>query len=218
MPDAKDQVDMARVALRKAIASAMVRKEQAEEVLSRLRPALEGRTADRALAAEAGDAELERKVAQLVDDLEGQVALQEQVLATADGDIETLKEELRGIDGLVRQAERVDAVSAVREAEAPPDVKEATLNRVRASIDALGAEADLNDELRGEDRVHRQLEAAAADAAAKAKLAEMKAQHALSKASEVGVTPSKTLGPDDAQDAPSDPTELSDTPKRKKTM
>ena len=209
---------MARVALRKAIASAMVRKEQAEEALGRLRPALEGRLGDRDLALQAGDTALVDQVNLLVDDLESQVALNEQALAIAEADIDALKEELRNMDGLVREAERVDAVSAVREAAAPPAVEQATLNRVRDSIDSLQIEADLNDELQSSDRRQRQIEALAADAAAKAKLAELKAQHALRQASETegSVGAERTLGPDDADTSSPDPTEP--PPKRKKTM
>lgn len=178
MADAKDQVERARVALRRAIAGALVRQEQAQEALERLRGLIEARTEDRALAESAGDTAVLADVDRALADLREQVAVHEQALATAEADQSKLKEELRSMDGLARQADRLAAVSAVREAAEPPAVEQATLDRVRASILDLESEAKLNAELSPTRRLDREIEEAAAEAAAKAKLAELKAKHA----------------------------------------
>ena len=175
MADAKAQVEMARVALRRAIAGALVRQEQAEEQLQRLRPVLEARRSDRAVAEAAGDSALMAEIDQAVSLLESEIENHEGALAMAQNDVAGLKEELKDMDGLEREAERLAAVTEVRDASEPPSVVQATLDRVRASIGALEAQANLNDELARDAGLERKLEAAATEAAAKAKLAELKA-------------------------------------------
>ena len=186
MPDAKSQVDMARVALRRAIASAMVRKEQADEVVGRLRAAIELRTQDRSLAESAGDTPLVADIDRRLADLVSQLDVQTEALALADNDILSLKEELQSMDGLERDAERLDVLAPLRDAD-QPTVAEQTLDRVRDSIQALDAEASLNAELQGAERLERRIKEATAEAAAKAKLAELKAMHAQRRAHEVEV-------------------------------
>ncbi len=183
--DPKAQVEMARVALRRGIASALVRKEQAEEALGRLRVALEKRAEDRAVAASGGDEALVADVDRAIEHLDGQRAVHEEALATAENDIAALKEELRSMDGLEREAERLSVLAPLRDAD-KPSVAEQTLDRVRASIDALESEARLNDELLESERVERRIQTATAEAAAKAKLAELKAQRALEQAAGAG--------------------------------
>ena len=200
MSDAKSKVDMARVALRRAIASAMVRKEQAEEAIGRLKTAIELRTQDRMLAESAGDTSLVADIDQRIADFERQFAVHDEALALADNDIASLKEELQGMDGLEREAERLEVLAPIRDADGP-SVTQSTLDRVRDSIQALDTEASVNDELLAAERLERRIEVATAEAAAKAKLAELKAQHALRKASE----PSADADGDAAPPAPKKP-------------
>ena len=199
MSDAKAQVEKARVALRRAVAGAMVRKEQAEAALSELQPQLEGRIADRAVAEAAGDEALVGNIEGLVDDLRAQVELHTEALTTADHDIASLKEELQNMDGLEREAERVGFVTAARDAAEPPSVEQATLSRVRDAINALEAEVGLNDELDASGRLDRKIKEVTAEAEAKAKLAELKAQHARRKSGD------EEDSGEDAESAPKKP-------------
>lgn len=205
--DPKAQVEKARIALRRGIASALVRKEQAEEALGRLRVALEKRAEDRSLAVSGGDEALVADIDRAIEHLDGQRAVHEEALATADDDIASMKEDLRSMDGLEREAERLSVLAPLRDAD-KPSVKEQTLDRVRASIDALEAETRLNDELLESERVERRIQAATAEASAKAKLAELKAQRALEKAASAGGQ-TATSGDDG-----SDPSSSPNKPKR----
>lgn len=177
MTDPKAQVDMARVALRRAIAGAMVRKEHAEGELKRLAPELEGRRADRAFAESAGDASLVADFQSVIADLERQVELHTQAQTLADSDIESLKSELVAMDRLEHEAERVSGLAAVQVAETSDTVEQTTLSRVRDAINELEVEANLNDELAQDQGVRRRIEKATSEAAAKARLAELKAAH-----------------------------------------
>ncbi|MEL7371455.1 MAG: hypothetical protein AAFN74_21210 [Myxococcota bacterium] len=206
MTDPKAQVDMARVALRRAIAGAMVRKEHAEEQLAVLVPELEGRRADRALAASAADAALQADLERVVTDLERQVDVHEQAKTLAESDIDSLKRELVAMDGLERDAERAAGLTAVRDAEDADATEQATLARVRSAINSLEAEADLNDELTQETGLRRRIEKATADAAAKARLAELKAAHVDRLTQEATTSDIESDGDDDAP------------PKRKRTL
>ncbi len=163
MADLKAQVDAARAAIKRAIAAAMVRREQSEAASTRLQALLAAR--------ETTGADIEA-----AEHLQAELAMHEQALASAEHDIDTLKTELASMDGLERQADRVQVLEAVRRAHEGTAVAVATLDRVRASIDALETETRLNEELAAEVRQEREATEAAAEAVARARLAELKAR------------------------------------------
>ena len=187
---AQTQVDAARIALRRAMASALARKETAEAELTRIAKTLEGRRGDLTLAESAADVKLVGQIRTIIDDLHAQADLHRSAVTLADEDLAALKDEWRELQASAR--------SAGLAIESPPTASgsavDQTLDRVRDSI----AELDIEASLGSSDTDVRRTDAAAADALARAKLAELKAAKLAR-----GSSGTSSSDADDADDVPS---------------
>jgi hypothetical protein len=159
MSEAKDAVGKALVLNRRLAATKLVRKEELEAELARLRGGSDPDAAQ-------------------IEALEGELAETEAALQAALAEIRELERMGRGIDAGVARAQVDAALNPDPVLKSP---EEDALDRVREHIGGLDAEVRLADELAERPRA-RPATQDEADAEARAKFEELRAQRGLSDA------------------------------------